>query len=206
VLKRGATGPQVLQQLLLALRGLSGNPTRYVTNATSELERYIGIEIERAGGNRRRDEDGELFPRLTIIFDEVQRLTNGAIDALRGYNEPHYYCIGTFPIGLIFVGNSELSLSVGASGTTILDAGMDDRLLYKERFSYEDVLAQDLESFIRARGIEAEQPLHAILRHFSQPRAQRSFRQVTDLIDELLDEAAGAPVTLQTVQSVLTPA
>jgi hypothetical protein len=204
ITKRGVTGPQALQSMLLALRARVGHETRYVTNATSEVQRYIAVEIEKAGYGRRRDEDAALFPKLTIVFDEAQRLTNGAIDALRDWNEPHYYCAGTFPIGMIFVGNNELSLESGRGGTSILDEGMQDRLLYRERLTYEHVDRADLENFARSVGVVDDGAVAAIGAAFAGPDTQRSFRRLADFIDQLFDEAGDAPVTRETVRAVLS--
>lgn len=203
IVKRGATGPQVLQQLLLALRAFNGVESRYVTSATTEIMRYLNVEIEKAGGGLPRTADPDQFPHLTVVFDEAQRLTNGAIDALRDYNEPHYRCRGTFPIGMIFVGNNELSLEAKAGGISVLDEGMRDRLLYRERLSYDDVTRADIEAFVRAHGIERDDAVTAIGAAFAAPRMQRSFRRIGDFVAELRDEARGASITAQTVRDYL---
>ncbi len=202
--KRGVTGPQALQTLLLALRELSGRETRYVTNATSEVQRFIGVEIERLGGGRRRDEAPDLFPRLTIVFDEAQRLTNNAIDALRDWNEPHYFCAGTFPIGMIFVGNNELSLEAHKGGTSILDEGMQDRLLYRKRLTYDDVERADIERFCKAEGIDDDGALSAIGAAFAAQHSQRSFRRLADFIVTVHREAGDQPITRETVRTALS--
>jgi len=203
ITKRGVTGPQALQSMLLALRERQGTTTRYVTNATSEVQRYIAIEIEKAGNGLRRDQDEALFPKLTIVFDEAQRLTNGAIDALRDWNEPHYFCAGTFPIGMIFVGNNELSLEAGRGGTSILDEGMQDRLLYRERLTYEHVDRQDIEAFSRSHGINDEGAVRAIGAAFASAKSQRSFRRLADFLVTVVDEADGGPITRETVRSAM---
>ncbi|WP_380940107.1 AAA family ATPase [Sphingomonas floccifaciens] len=202
--KRGVTGPQALQSMLLALRQLSGRETRYVTNATSEVQRYIAIEIQNAAGHLGKHSLPATYPKLTIVFDEAQRLTNGAIDALRDWNEPHGFCAGHFPIGLIFVGNNELSLEAKGSGMSILDEGMQDRLLYRERFSYDDVEREDVERFVRAWGITDEGAIDAIGSAFGSQNAQRSFRRLADFLDEVRDQSGGNPVTREVVRTVLT--
>ena len=204
VMKRGVTGPQALQQLLLALRSLRNRDTGYLTSATSEVQRYLAIEIEKIGGGLTRDQRPELFPHVTVVFDEAQRLTNGAIDALRDYSEPHYLCRGTFPIGMIFVGNNELSLQASNGGASILDEGKADRLLYRDRLTYDDIERADLELFIRSMGVNDDSAITGIINVFSgNHRAQPSLRKVGDFIDELRDEAMGEPVTAATVRKVL---
>lgn len=204
VMKRGVTGPQAIQQLLLALRSLRNRDTGYLTSATSEVQRYLALEIEKIGGGLTRDNRPELFPHVTVVFDEAQRLTNGAIDALRDYSEPHYLCRGTFPIGMIFVGNNELSLQASNGGASILDEGMADRLLYRDRLTYDDVERADLELFIRSWGVNDASAITAISNvFFGQYSDQLSFRRVSDFIDELRDEAMGEPVTAATVRKVL---
>lgn len=209
VMKRGVTGPQVLQQFLGALRHLDfaeryrfGREPPNSPRSTAEVVRGIASEIEAAGGRRHRDFDPDFFPKLTIVFDEAQRLTNGAIDALRDWNEPHYFCAGTFPIGMIFVGNDELSLEASRGGLSIIDQGMQDRLLYAERLSYDDVEHADIERFARERGIDDDRAIAAIVSVFAAPRAQRSFRRITNFLDELRDEAGGGPITRDTVRAL----
>lgn len=203
VTKRGVTGPQALQQLLLALRDITGRHTGYLTNATAQVQHYIDLEISQIGNGLRRDEEPDLFPKITVVFDEAQRLTNGAIDALRDYNEPHYYCRGSFPIGMIFVGNNELSLEARGGEGSVLDEGMQDRLLYRDRLTYDDIDRPDVELFVRAKGIQDADALAAIVLAFGPSGQQRSFRRLADFIDEVLDEALGAPVTAEHVRAVL---
>lgn len=204
VMKRGVTGPQALQQLLLALRSRTEQATTYLPNATAQVQHYIAIEIEKIGGGLRRDDRPEAFPLMTVVFDEAQRLTNGAIDALRDYNEPHYLCRGTFPLGMIFVGNEELSLEASNGGASIIDVGMADRLRFSDRLSYDDVERDDLELYVRSLGLTDDGAVSAIVAAFSGPFAQqRSFRRIDYLIDDLRDEAMGAPITQETVRNVL---
>lgn len=204
VVKRGATGPQMLQQLLLALRLRREHVTRYVTNATAEVQRYVDMEIGKACDGLTRDDDPSRFPLLTVVFDEAQRLTNGAIDALRDYNEPHYLCRGAFPLGMIFVGNNELSLQAQSGGASIIDEGMADRLLYRDRLSYDDIEREDIERYAQSLGVTDNGAVRAIVAAFAGPFAQqRSFRRISDLIEELRDEALDGPITRETVKAVL---
>ena len=204
IVKRNVTGPQVLHTLLEALRKRrSDMPIMAGRRSTGEVQHMIAVEIEAAGGNRRRDEDPDLFPKLTIVFDEAQRLTNPAIDALRDWNEPHYYCAGSFPIGMIFVGNEELSLEASKGGMSVLDQGMEDRLLYRSPLTYDDIERTDIERFAELRGVTDAGAVAAIGTAFCGPHKQRSFRRLADFIDELHDEAGGEPVTRNTVRTVL---
>ena len=104
---------------------------------------------------------------------------------------------------MVFVGNNELSLEAGRGGESILDEGMQDRLLYRDRLSYDDVERADLESFARAAGIEDDSAVQAIGAAFGRPRAQRSFRRLADFLDDLRDEAGGQPITRDTVRAAL---
>ncbi len=204
ITKRGVTGPQALGLLLGALRERAGRDTNYTGHAAGALLHNIHVELDKACGNRRRDEHPNLFPKLTIVFDEAQRLTNNAIDALRDWNEPHYFCAGPFPIGMIFVGNNELSLDAGRGGTSILDEGMQDRLLFRDRLTYEHVDRSDMEDFARSRGVADDGAVNAIGTAFAGPHTQRSFRRLADFIDLLFDEAGDEPLTRETVRTVLS--
>lgn len=203
VLKRGVTGTQILQQVLRALRLHNGRPIKYITNATEQIWQQLAVEIEHYGQGLPRDARPDLFPLLTIVFDEAQRLTNAALDALRGYNEPHYLCTGTFPLGLIFVGNNELSLE-DRGGGSILDEGMRDRLLYADRLNYKFITPEDIASFSQARGITDKSAQKAIAQRFSGERIVRSYRQIERFIDDCNDEAGGGPVTAAIVLSIAT--
>lgn len=205
IMKRQSTANQALEQLFIALRSRTGEIQSPLTTSFARIQHKVDIEIERAGGGLRRDEPLERFPLLTVVFDEAQRLTNNAIDALRDYNEPHYYCRGTFPIGMIFVGNNELSLKPSNNGLSVLDVGMADRLKYKEQLHYNDVEPEDIALFANAQGVSHEGAVKAIIRYFFSSNSEpRSFRKIGDLIDELHDEALGETVTEKTVRTVLS--
>ena len=201
---RGVTGPQALQHLLRALRSLRGlSTTGYITNANLEVQRYVEIEIEHLGSGLHRSNDPHMFPHVTVVFDEAQNLTSGALGALRAYNEPHYFCRGTFPIGFVFVGNNRLSLEARDDQNSVIDEAMADRLLYRERLTYEDVERSDLEAFVRAMGVADHGAVAAICEgYFGKFAEQRSFRRVSDFVDEVRDEAMGNPITAETVRTV----
>jgi hypothetical protein len=205
IMRRGVTRTQVLEQLWLALRARTGREMTYATTSFARTQHNVDVEIERASNGLRRDDDLEKFPLLTVVFDEAQRLTNDAIDVLRDYNEPHYFCRGTFPLGMIFVGNNELSLSPSDNGMSILDMGMADRLKYADRLSYDDVEKDDIRRFVKAHGVDNEGAVEAVVRFFfGGDGQQRSFRKIADLIDELRDEALDEPITAETVAAVLS--
>lgn len=205
IMRRGVTRTQVLEQLWLALRSRTGQEKVYATTSFARTQHNVDVEIEKVAHNLRRDDDIEKFPLLTVVFDEAQRLTNDAIDVLRDYNEPHGLCRGTFLLGMIFVGNNELSLSPSDNGMSILDMGMADRLKYADRLSYDDVEPADVRQFALANGVDDKGAVEAIVRFFfSGDGQQRSFRKVADLIDELRDEALGEPITAATVAAVLS--
>jgi MoxR-like ATPase len=203
VMKRGVTANQVLQQLLRALRTHNSRPSNYISNASEQVIQQISIEIEHAGRGLPRDARPDCFPLLTIVFDEAQRLTNDAMDVLRGYNEKHYICVGTFPIGMIFVGNEKLSLE-DRSGVNLLDEGIWDRFLFREKLSYGLILAGDIALFAKSLGVEDEDAIRLIVRRFSGERVVRSFRQIEGFIDRCIDEACGGPITVDIVRATPT--
>lgn len=202
-LQSKVTGTQVLQMLLAALRQHNGKPVGYITNATAQVVQQLGWEIQSYGDDLPRDARPDLFPYLTVIFDEAQYLTKGAIDALRAYNEPHYFCAGTFPLGLVFVGNDQMSLE-NRRGDSVLDAAMRDRLLYTERLDYNFVTPDDIAAFVQAHGITDKGAQKAIVTRFSGNRIVRSFRQILRFVDDCKDEAGDDPVTAATVLSIAT--
>lgn len=147
--------------------------------------------------------DKDWTPPLTFVFDEAQNLSRHAVDALRYWNDPDR-CYGPFPIGVIFIGNDEFALRAGRSGESVISAAVADRVLYQETFSYASVKDSDLAMFLESRGIVEPNAVQAMLRRYRAGRV-RSFRKMSDDIDELKREADGGPITLATFQAVFNP-
>jgi hypothetical protein len=169
--------------------------------------RFFGLVCRWAGipaAEVRRDHlDAEQFPPLTLVFDEAQNLSREAIEMLRFLNDGN----GGFsplPVGLIFVGNNEFILKAERGGPSVLSAAVADRALYIETFAYSDVTNDDLALFFEARGVIDTAALQLVVRHFGSGRTDRSFRRAADLAADLIDEAAGAPITPEIVREVLS--
>jgi hypothetical protein len=141
-------------------------------------------------------------PPLTLVFDEAQNLSREAIEALRFLNDSNGG-YSPFPLGLVFVGNSEFVLKSNGRAQSVLSAAVSDRILYDVTFIYPDVTDDDLALFLETRGLTDPGALQLFLDHFRARRPDRSFRRATDLLDELADEAAGGPITADTVRSVI---
>lgn len=147
-------------------------------------------------------QDKDWTPPLTFVFDEAQNLSRHAVDALRYWNDPDR-CYGPFPIGVIFIGNDEFALKAGRSGESVISAAVADRALYQQTFSYASVKDADLAMFIKSRGLLEQNVVEALLRKYRAGR-NRSFRQLSSNIDQLIEEADGAPVTLATFHAVFS--
>ncbi|TYC93546.1 hypothetical protein [Novosphingobium sp. BW1] len=84
-----------------------------------------------------------------------------------------------------------------------MTAAVADRARFIESFDYSDLTNQDMAMFIEARGISDAEAIDAIVKHFSTPRAVRSFRRVSDFLDDIIDEADGKPVSAEIVRSLI---
>lgn len=204
IARRNAKEVLVLQHVLEAVRRLGGSTLGHAPSSIWDLRNEVfsaichwaGAETNAA---RKGEYDPAQFGRLTIVFDEAQNLSREAIDALRYWNDADR-CYAPFPLGLVFVGNSEFSLA-GASDS-VISAAVADRALYVQTLAYDELTDDDLRLFIEAR-IEAEpEAVAMIIRSFSGPRAVRSLRRVSDLLEEFAD-AANETVTLSAVQHAL---
>ena len=201
----------VMQHALEALRNIrvhQGWPRS--GQGTFEARHDLASEISAWAHNRidtrirNPDLEREAGP-LSLVFDEAQNLSRNAIECLRYWNDRDR-CYGPFPIGLVFVGNNEFALKADKSGTSAISAAVADRSLYIERFEYADLSNADLRLFLSAKGIGDPGALDALMKHFSTPRVPRSLRQVLRVALDVLDEAAGDPVTAAHVWAVIAPA
>ena len=203
VAKRALSAPQALVQLHGTLRQLDGCEDSLPTTQLGSMpmvQHRIHVLMERIAGINWTNPNPEDFPPFTVIWDEAQRLTNDAIDALRDFTEPFGQCRGPFPLGMIFIGNEELSFDVRRDGTSLLDAGMASRLLYSERLSYADIERADVDAYLCSLGIEDEEARDTLSSYYVGGRVPCDFRDIADLVDALQDEAAGQPITRETVR------
>jgi type II secretory pathway predicted ATPase ExeA len=203
--RRGAREVLVLQHVLDALRQLTAAPWFHSSNAIWELRRYLFNAIcSWAGAEpvavRRGDHDPAGFPKLTLVFDEAQNLSRQAIEALRYWNDADR-CYAPFPIGLIFVGNSEFSLQADLDGRSVVSAAVADRAMYVQTYDYSDVTDDDLRLYLRSRRNLEPDAVEALIAFFGGSRVSRSFRRVDDLIDELPSRSGS--ITLACVLDVL---
>ena len=200
VAKRQTTAQQALHQLQRSLSVHTGDADFTSAFSAVRLQQKVRTLLERYCKPLSKDSSPLSFPLLTVIFDEAQGLTNDALDALRRFNEPFYQCEGPFPIGLILVGNEELSLEVKTDGSTLLNAGMESRLLYSQRLSYADFDRADVDAYLASLGVEDADARDALTDHFTKGRTPADLRKMPDMVDAVRDEAAGAPITRETVR------
>lgn len=134
VARRNAREVLVLRHMLESLRRLGGSAHTHFPTSVWELRSDVfGALCAWAGADvaaaRKGDYPVEGFPRLTLVFDEAQNLSRGAIEALRYWNDSDR-CYAPFPVGLVFVGNNEFSLQAdidGSSATTSTSIGRVSR-------------------------------------------------------------------------------
>jgi hypothetical protein len=85
----------------------------------------------------------------------------------------------------------------------VISAAVADRALYLQSFEYDDVIDDDLQLFVEARGEFEPGAVSAIVRSFRGPRSPRSLRRLSDLLDDLIAFADGAAVTAGDVRGHL---
>lgn len=199
----------VLRHMLEALTMMKGEAHTGFASGLWELRRKLYVALcDRAGldfqAARQNRCPPEKIPLLTIVFDEAQNLSRQAIEALRYWNDDDR-CSGPFPVGMVFVGNSEFSLATSHNTPSVISAAVADRALYVQTVGYEELSDDDLSAVIRANGIDDPSAAAALVRCFSAPRSVRSLRRVLDLVEELREAADGGVVTAQTIGMVLIP-
>jgi DNA transposition AAA+ family ATPase len=205
IARRPAKEVNVLQHTLEAFRVVAGTGYRTVPSSIWELRSYLQKEIG-AWAAVKADVDGEADrPRLSFVFDEAQNLSRAAIEVLRYWNDADR-CYAPFPVGLIFVGNNEFSLSADATGESAISAAVADRALHIQALEYADVTDADVEMFIKAQGMDDPAARATLIRYLRTSRVSRSFRRVIDLLDDVADLADGQPLTASVVQQVLRAA
>jgi hypothetical protein len=114
-------------------------------------------------------------------------------------------CYAPFPLGVAFVGNNEFSLA-DRGGDSVISLAVADRALYIQTLDYEDVADDDLQLFIEARCNCEPDAVTVLVRAFRGPRAQRSLRRLSDLLELLQDEAGGRTISAEDVRRGLVMA
>ncbi|MDP3488893.1 MAG: ATP-binding protein [Phenylobacterium sp.] len=205
--RRNARELMVLQHALEAARNLNNSPLKTAPSTIWELRAELFNAICWWAGvspvpARRGMFPVEDFGRLTLVFDEAQNLSREAIEALRYWNDADR-CYAPFPLGLIFVGNNEFSLSSAGGRDSVISAAVADRAAYVESLEYEDVIDDDLRLFIDAQVDIEPDALELILAAFQSPHSPRSLRRLADLLADLQDLAAGEAITAADVHTHL---
>jgi hypothetical protein len=206
VARRNAKEHLVLQHFLEELLRIE---QREIVPPSSiwQLRRHIFREMcGRIGVDWRDIKAGADMPSgvspVTLIVDEAQNLSREAIEVMRYWND-NDRCYAPFPVGLIFVGNSEFSLQVDGDGQSPISAAVADRALYIETLDYADLTDDDLRLVIERHGVTEPAALAAILRMFRGPRTVRSLRRVLSFVEEVQDIADGRAVTSHVVRQAL---
>lgn len=202
-MKRGASPVFVLQQTLEALRPLVGRtPRATLSNAYWSLRQmlynYTSEWLSQSGKNFPTPDDA----KFSIVFDEAQYLSRDAIEMLRFWNDADR-TITPFPIGLAFIGNSEFVLEDNPSGQSILSGAVRSRALFVEALSYEDVIDDDISSFLRDCGPYDEDAILFMLRYFRRARVRRDFRSLARLDSSIRRRSPGQPISYAIAHSVL---
>lgn len=195
---KNVRGPLALRHVIRSIRMMNGVDMggAHIQSESSRLAR----ELQQQLLDRRFTPYGGR--RLTIVFDEAQTLSREAVETLRFYNDAATPD-APFPIGLIFVGNHELSLKVDDAGQSTISAAVASRASYQIELGRSDLKDSDYRLMLAAAGIENPEAQALVVRYFMQPRVPRDLRQLRRMIEELHDEAAGRPVTAETVAAVL---
>lgn len=209
VARRPAKEVVVLQHCLEAVRRLNGSSALGIPSSIWELRKYLfdafchwaGVD---PAAVRRGDELPEHAGRLTLIFDEAQNLSRGAIEVLRYWNDADR-CYAPLPIGLVFVGNSEFALA-GSATESVISAAVADRALYLQTLDYDDVTDEDLRLMLEAHGGLEEGAAAALIRSFGGSRPIRSLRRLIDILEELEAFSSGGRITAPLVRQVLQAA
>ncbi|MFT4933488.1 MAG: DNA polymerase III delta prime subunit [Pseudoalteromonas distincta] len=202
--RRNARELMVLQFALEAARRFIGAPMRKAPSTLWEVRSELFAAIcswagVLPGPVRSGNHPIGQFERLTLVFDEAQNLSREAIEALRYWNDADR-CYAPFPLGLIFVGNNEFSLSSAGGRDSVISAAVADRAAYVESLEYDDVVDDDLRLFIDAQVDIEPDALELLLGAFQSSRSPRSLRRMGDLLADLQDLTAGAPITAADVR------
>jgi hypothetical protein len=199
--KRGATGGNVLQLVLQALRDSQAINRHYIGNATWTLKQQIGSLLSEQFGHY-PDEHGISQPMFTFIFDEAQYLSREAIEMLRFWNDRDRTTT-PFRVGLVFVGNNEFALAESPGGESVLLGAVRSRLLFEEQLDYAHVSDMDLTLFCQSRGIGDAGAIAELISYFGKPRVKRDLRTAEGPLSMVNLSADGRPVTADLVRSII---
>ena len=143
-MSRGASPVFVLQQTIQALRPFFGrSPGGKLTSAYWPLRQMLHKHLHEWVIQQSETAGHPVDPRLTLIFDEAQYLSRDAIEMMRFWNDTDR-TVTPFPVGLVFVGNSEFALEERANGQSVLSGAVRSRALFIESLDYGDVPDEDV--------------------------------------------------------------
>jgi len=201
--KRGASPISVLQQVLEALRPHIGkSPRAALSNAYWSLRQMIYNYLSEWRVQQKPADIRGQPPLFTLVFDEAQYLSRDAIEMLRYWNDGDR-TVTPFPVGLIFVGNSEFALQEDESGQSALSGAVRSRALFVEALDYEDVTDADITSFMQSRGAYEADAISLVISYFRQRRVRRDLRNMIRLDDVFRRRSIGGRVTMDVVRTVL---
>jgi len=202
-MKRGASPVLALQQTVEAIRPLIGRKARAsLSNAYWSLRQMLYNHLEEWRSDRQSSRNLVDDLKFSIVFDEAQYLSREAIEMLRYWNDTDR-TTSPFPIGLIFIGNSEFALEESNSGESALTGAVRSRALFVETLGYEDVSDDDILAYIHSCGAYDGDAAALVLAHFHHRRVRRDFRILSRLDAAFRRRSGGAPVSSGTVRSVL---
>lgn len=177
-MSRGASPLFILQQIIEALRPrLRRTPRGKLSTGYWPLRQLAYRYL--AEWREQRQPNCAGMPRLSIVFDEAQYLSRDAIEMLRFWNDEDR-TVAPFPVGLIFIGNSEFILDE-AKGQSVLSGAVRSRALFLETLSYDEVSDDDIVKFFKTLGQYDDSALALLLDYFRRPRIRRDFRTMNRL-------------------------
>jgi DNA transposition AAA+ family ATPase len=203
---RGASPVATLQQTLEALRPHIGREARAsLSNAYWTLRHMMHAYLTEWSARfaaRHVGQNDRCAPRLTVVYDEAQYLSRDAIEMLRYWNDGDR-TVTPFPLGLVFVGNSEFALEENASGESHLSGAVRSRALFLEKLGYDDVTDADLRSVLNARGKYQEDAISLVIAYFGRRRMRRDLRSIVRLDQAIRRQFPTGEITAEIVRSEL---
>lgn len=201
--RRGASPILALQLAVEAIRPLVGrSPSATLSNAYWSLRQMLFNHLTEWHSQRQPREGIDDDPRFTLVFDEAQYLSRDAIEMLRYWNDADG-TVSPFPVGLIFIGNSEFALEAGSGGDSVLTGAVRSRALFLETLEYDDVNDSDIHAFLQSRGDYQQEALTAVISYFNQPRIRKDFRNIARLDEAFRRRSRGASVSVEVVRSII---